>query len=115
MPERSSFSHLLAREARNVWHKYIHSDAESWQRVYSQHYRDKLDSLDQRARHYIVAGAIRERLPLHAKILDVGCGCGTTYGMLADYPGYHGIDLAPAAIQACVATFPHRASSFEVA
>jgi 2-polyprenyl-3-methyl-5-hydroxy-6-metoxy-1,4-benzoquinol methylase len=106
---------FLQRESRNVWNKYVHNDVERWRKVYSQSYRDRLESCDQRSRHYLIAGAVRELLPTGAKILDVGCGCGTTCGMLSDYPFYHGIDVAAAAIEACKKAFPERPDAFEVA
>jgi SAM-dependent methyltransferase len=114
MANESRRLRFLEREARNVWHKYVHSSAESWRKVYSRNYCDKLEAPDQRSRHYVIAGAIRELLPSTSEILDVGCGCGTTCAVL-DLPSYHGIDLAPDAIAACLKAFPHRAGGFEVA
>jgi SAM-dependent methyltransferase len=106
---------FVEREARNAWNKYVHSDVASWRKVYTQRYCDKLESTDQRSRHYLIAGAVRELLPKSAKILDVGCGCGTTLRMLADYPRYHGIDMTPEAIDACLRAFPDRSNAFEIA
>jgi 2-polyprenyl-3-methyl-5-hydroxy-6-metoxy-1,4-benzoquinol methylase len=114
MPNASRRLRFLEREARNVWNKYVHSSVASWRKVYSRNYCDKLEAPDQRSRHYVIAGVIRELLPRSSEILDVGCGCGTTCALL-DLPSYHGIDLAPEAIDACLKAFPHRAGGFEVA
>ena len=111
----TSLGTFIERELRTVWNKYVRNSSESWNKVYSRNYVDKLESLDQRARHYLVAGVLRDLLPPNASILDVGCGSGTTFGMLGSGYAYRGIDIAGEAIEACAGRFPEHTREFEVA
>jgi trans-aconitate methyltransferase len=91
----------LRHELANVWNKYVHNDRRGWEAMYAANYAAKLESADQRARHWIVAGAIAELPMARPRVLDVGCGCGTTYACLRRRGvAYHGIDLSPAAVAA---------------
>jgi 2-polyprenyl-3-methyl-5-hydroxy-6-metoxy-1,4-benzoquinol methylase len=91
----------LRHELANVWNKYVHNDRRGWDTMYAANYAAKLESADQRARHWIVAGAIAELPMARPRVLDIGCGCGTTYACLRRRGVvYHGIDLAPAAVAA---------------
>jgi SAM-dependent methyltransferase len=96
----------LCHELANVWSKYVHNDARGWEAMYAWEYAAKLESSDQRARHWIVAGMIAEVPVRRPRILDVGCGCGTTYGALrARDVEYRGIDLSATAVAAARAAF----------
>src|SRR5262249_30040750 len=111
---RTTWCGVLARELRNVQNKYIENDAQNWGRGHPRHCIDKLESFEERARHYLIVGALRDLLPDSASILDVGCGCGTTYRMLRDRGAYRGIDLSAEAIDACVKAFPESAANFGI-
>jgi trans-aconitate methyltransferase len=107
----------LRHEIANVWNKYVRNDPHGWEAMYAANYAAKLESADQRVRHWIVAGAIAELPMTRPRVLDVGCGCGTTYACLRGRGvEYHGIDLSPAAVAAArAAAAAHPEATFEVA
>jgi 2-polyprenyl-3-methyl-5-hydroxy-6-metoxy-1,4-benzoquinol methylase len=93
---------LVGRGSLNVWNKYFSNGAHAWEAMYKRGYAEKLDSLDQRPRHYIIAGMIADRMPGTPAILDVGCGCGTLYQFLRRSEStYWGVDLSRVAIKDC--------------
>jgi trans-aconitate methyltransferase len=107
----------LWHELANVWNKYVHNDRRGWETMYAANYAAKLESADQRPRHWIVAGMIAELPVAHPRLLDIGCGCGTTYACLRKRGVvYHGIDLSRAAVAAArAASAADSDATFEVA
>lgn len=82
-----------------------------WEESYAEGHWDFLDSLDQRPRHFAIAGLVADAFPAGASVLDIGCGLGTTYRCLAR-PGlvYRGVDCSEEAIARCRKSFgegPH--------
>jgi 2-polyprenyl-3-methyl-5-hydroxy-6-metoxy-1,4-benzoquinol methylase len=97
---------FFVRELGSWWNKYVYNDVDIWDALYRRSYARKLESSDQRGRHYIVAGIIRDLIAPGGRVLDAGCGCGTTYGMLRGLGyRYRGIDVSEEAIDRCLAAF----------
>ncbi len=97
---------ILPNALANVFNKYVSNRAQSWNRIYAREYAQKLNSADESARNYVIAGMVQDLAKTHSKILDVGCGVGTTYERLRPLSlDYHGIDLSSKAIEACEKTF----------
>jgi len=101
-----SLMDLVRREAKNAYNQYVENVAERWDDIYAQGFGEMLDGPGQRARHYVIAGMIAEACGAGPAVLDVGCGFGTTYGLLrAGEPRYVGIDLSARAIERCRARY----------
>jgi ubiquinone/menaquinone biosynthesis C-methylase UbiE len=99
----------------NVVNKYLSNDDKRWDAMYRQRYQTKMDSADQRPRHEVVHRILTEVFPRPGKLLDVGCGVGTSlqshHSLLSHY---HGIDLSQEAIAICRSKFGNQANcSFE--
>jgi SAM-dependent methyltransferase len=107
----------LCHEMLNVWNKYVHNDRRGWERMYGSNYAAKLESREQSARYWVVAGMIAELPAAKPCVLDVGCGSGTTYAHLRRRGvDYRGIDLSEAAVAAArAASDGDPRPSFEVA
>jgi 2-polyprenyl-3-methyl-5-hydroxy-6-metoxy-1,4-benzoquinol methylase len=104
--DSASLGSFLVRELGSWWNKYVSNDVTVWDALYRGDYTRKLESSDQRGRHYIVAGIIRDLVPPGGRVLDAGCGCGTTFGMLRGLGySYRGIDVSEEAIDRCRKTF----------
>lgn len=85
---------------------FIHSSKTYWDETYASGRWDCLRSTDERPRHYMISGIVRDRFPTGAGVLDVGCGYGTLFPLLKPQSAsYRGIDLAGAAVQECRKTF----------
>lgn len=91
------------RELGAMW---VDNRRSYWEAAYKAGCWEFLDSLDQRPRHYVIAGIIRDRFFWHADVLDVGCGQGVLYPLLGtSIASYTGIDLAEVAIARCRSAF----------
>jgi len=108
---------LVRREAENVYNQYVENAAGRWDDIYARGFGEMLDGAGQRARHYVIAGMIADASFDAPAVLDVGCGLGTTYGLLRPRaPRYVGIDLSRRAIDRCRARYAgDPGCSFEVA
>lgn len=81
---------------------WLANDRAQWENAYEAGDWDFLASLRQRARHYVIAGMVRDYFPRGASVLDVGCGLGVLYPLIGDaVTSYVGIDVAEAAITRC--------------
>jgi len=91
------------RELAAMW---IGNHRSYWEEAYKAGCWEFLDSLDQRPRHYVIAGIIHDHFYWDADILDVGCGHGVLYPLLGtSIATYTGIDLADEAIASCRSAF----------
>jgi 2-polyprenyl-3-methyl-5-hydroxy-6-metoxy-1,4-benzoquinol methylase len=104
-------------EMANVWNKYVRNDRRGWERMYALNYGAKLASSEQSARHWVIAGIVAELGAARPHVLDVGCGCGTTYPHLRlRGVEYRGIDLSATAVAVARASYAQQAyCAFEVA
>ncbi len=94
-------------ELRDLYNLLVSNRRENWEETYAAGQWKFLESKGQRPRHYGIAGIVRDRFPQGARVLDVGCGYGTLYPMLADTTKrYVGLDLAEAAVKECRRAFP---------
>ncbi|MFT3769124.1 MAG: class I SAM-dependent methyltransferase [Minicystis sp.] len=93
---------LWSRELANKWSEYVANATERWDHIYARGFGEMLDGATQRARHYVVAGLVADVCGHAPRVLDVGCGFGTTYRLLRRLaPVYTGIDLSSRAVQRC--------------
>lgn len=107
--------HFLSNALRNVFNKYVANTPERWDTMYRSGYADKLQSAQQKARHYLICGLIAEYVSEGTEVLDVGCGVGSTYGLISQFDiTYHGIDIAKQAIEIATATNNATKAHFEV-
>lgn len=102
---------------KNLRNLFIKNHHASWENCYQTGQWQFLESVDQRPRHYSIAGIVRDRFTNGADILDVGCGYGTLYGLLNQpVKSYTGIDLSENIINECRTHFQNdRCCSFEQA
>lgn len=70
-----------------------------WNESYAAGHWGFLDGRRQRARHYAIAGMLRERFPAGARVLDVGCGLGTLRQVLGEGGSYTGLDVSAEAVE----------------
>jgi 2-polyprenyl-3-methyl-5-hydroxy-6-metoxy-1,4-benzoquinol methylase len=78
------------------------NDGSRWDRSYAEGHWSFLDSVQQRARHYVIAGMLRARGSDACSVLDVGCGTGALLPHLPDNVSrYVGIDISGEAIRIC--------------
>src|SRR5215813_4264840 len=61
---------FFVRELGSWWNKYVHNDVTIWDALYRRSYGRKLESSDQRGRHYIIAGIIRDLISPGGRVLD---------------------------------------------
>lgn len=78
-----------------------------WDGAYACGHWDFLDSMDQRPRHYAIAGLLADRLPREGgRVLDAGCGLATLYPLLAGRASeYVGLDLSAEALKKAAAAY----------
>lgn len=101
-----SAASFVGRELGSWWNKYISNDVGVWETVYRQGYHEKLGSSAQMVRHHVIAGIVEDLARPGALLLDAGCGCGTTYGVLRGRNFcYRGIDFSEQAIRRCRASY----------
>jgi SAM-dependent methyltransferase len=81
---------------------YVADAAERWDHLYARGLGESLDGSARRARHYVIAGLVAD-LGGHApRVLDAGCGFGTTFRLLRRLgPIYQGLDRSARAVQRC--------------
>jgi SAM-dependent methyltransferase len=101
-----SATSFVGRELGSWWNKYISNDVGVWEAVYRRAYHEKLGSSAPMVRHHVIAGIVEDLVRPGALLLDAGCGCGTTYGVLRGRNfRYRGIDFSAEAIGRCRASF----------
>jgi predicted TPR repeat methyltransferase len=72
--------------------------ATTWDSEYERGAYDRLEDLDELAHHAVIAGYVA-RLNPGARVLDIGCGTGTTEKLLRRcYTRYHGVDFSAVAV-----------------
>ena len=104
--ESSSAAAGISFELRNVYNLLLPNKRANWEEAYAAGQWSFLESKGQRPRHYGIAGIVRDHFPQGARVLDVGCGYGTLYRMLADSTTrYVGVDFAEAAVKECRRAF----------
>jgi 2-polyprenyl-3-methyl-5-hydroxy-6-metoxy-1,4-benzoquinol methylase len=92
----------VRRTAASFLNLFGHNDGRRWDRSYSEGHWTFLDSLQQRPRHYVIAGMLRARGGHAASVLDVGCGTGALVPHLPrNVSRYVGIDISSEAIRIC--------------
>lgn len=85
---------------------FVESSKVYWEETYASGRWNCLRSTDEMPRHYMIAGIVRDRFPMGADALDIGCGFGVLYPLLKPQSSaYRGIDLAGSVIQECRKTF----------
>lgn len=79
----------------------------SWDDSFAEGHWDFLDSPEQRARHYAIAGILAERLPRPGgRVLDAGCGLATLYPLLRGRASeYVGLDASAEALKKAAAAY----------
>jgi 2-polyprenyl-3-methyl-5-hydroxy-6-metoxy-1,4-benzoquinol methylase len=93
---------VLGRELANVWNAYVSDAVERWDHIYARGFGEAVDGASPRARHYVIAGIVADVAGHAPRVLDVGCGFGTTYRLLRRLePTYEGIDRSARAVQRC--------------
>ncbi len=98
---------LVKHGILNIFNKYITNSAKNWNTLYSENYSIKMDCLDQRPRHYLMKGIVEDLGFENPRVLDIGCGTGSTYATLMGSPmRYKGIDLSSTAIAECRKRYP---------
>lgn len=96
----------LRHEVSNAWNLFVASSPTRWNRMYANGEWEFLRSLPQRPRHYVISGIVRDRFPLGADVLDVGCGHAILYPLLKGaVSSYTGLDIAPAVVADCLRDF----------
>jgi hypothetical protein len=96
----------LRHEVSNAWNLFVASSPARWNRMYAEGEWEFLRSVPQRPRHYVISGIVRDRFPLGADVLDVGCGHAILYPLLKGaVSSYTGLDVAPAVIADCLRNF----------
>jgi 2-polyprenyl-3-methyl-5-hydroxy-6-metoxy-1,4-benzoquinol methylase len=92
----------VRRTAASFLNLFGANDGRRWDRSYAEGHWSFLDSVQQRPRHYVIAGMLRARGSHAASVLDVGCGTGA---LVPHLPGnvsrYVGIDISGEAIRIC--------------
>ena len=92
---------VVVREIEDACNEYLSSAAERWDYIYARGSGEMLDGAT-RARHYVIAGLVADLAGHAPRVLDVGCGFGTTYRLLRRLePIYEGLDLSRRAVQRC--------------
>ncbi len=78
-----------------------------WDSSYACGHWDFLDSMEQRPRHYAIAGFLADRLPRESgRVLDAGCGLATLYPLLRGRATeYVGLDLSAEALKKAAAAY----------
>lgn len=97
----------FVREIRNLFNKLIYNSRSNWEGMYESGLWSCLDSDNEKRRHFVIADVIRKAFPRGARVLDVGCGLGTLYGILREHGPfeYVGLDLSESAVQQGAAKF----------
>jgi 2-polyprenyl-3-methyl-5-hydroxy-6-metoxy-1,4-benzoquinol methylase len=92
---------IVNRGIFNVYNKYLSNTHKLWDKMYEQNYSDKMDSVDQQPRNYIISGLILAKTNGEKhNVLDVGCGNGSLYDLIPhNSVSYHGIDFSQKAIK----------------
>lgn len=101
---------ILNRGIFNVYNKYLNNANGLWDKMYDQNYSEKMDSIDQQPRNYIISGLVSSKASdRNYDVLDVGCGNGSLYGLFANNLFYyHGIDFSKKAINIAKERFGRR-------
>lgn len=91
----------FVREIRNIFNKLIYNSRSNWEGMYESGLWNVLDSENEKKRHFVIADVIRRQFPQGARVLDVGCGLGTLYGILKGPVRYRyvGLDLSESAVR----------------
>lgn len=96
----------LKRELINLKNLLIKNEQKDWELLYNDRSLEFLHSVDQRPRHYTIAGIIAEYIDEGGHILDVGCGYGTLFHLVSRFNiNYTGIDFSKYVIRECENTF----------
>lgn len=92
---------IVNRGIFNVYNKYLNNTNKLWDKMYEQNYSEKMDSVDQQPRNYILSGLLSSKTGDEKhNVLDVGCGNGSLYELIThDSISYHGIDFSQKAIK----------------
>lgn len=102
MSRPDSLRQTIRRTTSSFLNLFAENDGERWNRSYAEGHWSFLDSIQQRPRHYVIAGMLRARGNDAASVLDVGCGTGA---LVPHLPGnvarYVGIDISGEAIRIC--------------
>lgn len=97
---------VMRHEIKNLRNLIVSNSVESWNEMYRAGEWEFLRSADQRPRHYVIAGILRDRFAQGGAVLDVGCGHGVLGALLGGTGfSYTGIDPAEAAVRECRRTF----------
>lgn len=100
----------LQHEVSNAWNLFVANSPSRWERMYARGEWEFLRSRHQRPPHYVISGIIRDRFPMRADVLDVGCGHAILYPLLTGAVStYTGLDIAGAVIGECVRDFGRNA------
>lgn len=96
----------LKRELINLKNLFIKNEQKDWELLYNDRSWEFLHSVEQRPRHYAIAGIIAEYTNEGGQILDVGCGYGTLFHLISRFNiNYTGIDFSKYVIQECENNF----------
>lgn len=96
----------VGRAALGTFSRYVGGALERWDHIYVRGFDDSRRGAAPRAKHYVIAGMIADACGHAPRVLDVGCGFGTTYHLLrALGPRYQGIDASSRAVSRCRARF----------
>ncbi len=114
MSRGTSLLGAIRRHTTSFLNLFGRNDEARWNRSYAEGHWDFLDSLQQRPRHYVIAGMLRALGEDASRVLDVGCGTGA---LTAHLPGnvcdYVGLDVSSEAVRICDEKFgPSTAHTF---
>jgi SAM-dependent methyltransferase len=96
---REDFGDAVRFQVANLWSVFVGAGPRFWDESYAAGHWTFLETGQQRARHYAIAGLLRERFPAGAKVLDVGCGLGTLHRVLGEGGAYLGLDVSAEAVE----------------
>jgi len=96
----------LKRELLNLKNLFIYNNQKDWEILYKDRSWEFLHFVEQRPRHYTIAGIIAEYVDEGGNILDVGCGYGTLFYLISRFNiNYTGIDFSEYVIKECEKTY----------
>lgn len=100
---------------KNLFAMFWRNSDAFWNQSYRSGYWNFLMSRDQRPRHYVVAGIVREYFPGKSSILDVGCGFSPALNLMKkEGLEYLGIDISQSAVNKCREIHPEENCMFSV-
>lgn len=82
--------------------RYVEGALERWDHVHARGFDDARGAAALRGKHYVIAGLVADVAGRAPRVLEVGCGFGTTYRLLRKIgPTYVGIDASSRAVRRC--------------